>query len=232
MVHTSYLSRVLSEKVHLTPDQGANLCEFWHLTDLESDFFLTLLSQARAGSPILRRVLTRQLKELRRKNDEVARRFQGSRLIESQDFSVYYSAWYFTAIHLLLMVRAYQTPEALAERLRLPIELIDSALGVLEKIGLAEKSGGTWRALEKRIHTQNSSHWTSVQHSNWRVRTAQAVFERDPQALHFTGVHAISRKDFARIKRMMLDLAEEVGKIAIPSKEEDAFCLAMDWYRV
>ncbi len=61
----SYLSKVLSQAVHLTQDQGFGLSKFWNLMPVEEEYFLTLIQLERAGSLAYKNRLSEKLDELR-----------------------------------------------------------------------------------------------------------------------------------------------------------------------
>lgn len=231
-VHNSYLSRVLSEQVHLTPDQAVLLGNFWRLDEDEMEYFLALLHYQRAGTKELRQVLKHQLERIRRKQEDLAERFKDAKLLVNNDQGLYYSAWYFSAIHFLLLVPGFNRPNAIAQRLGLPLFLVESALQTLAQMGLAREEKREWSAIISNLHLSNMSHWSSIYHSNWRQRVGFKLQERNPDDFHFTGLQVMSEKDFGVVKGILRDLVEEVRNIALPSKEENLYCLGADWFKV
>jgi len=231
-VHGSYLSRVLKEQVHLTPDQAASLCEFLPLQGIEAEYFINLVNLARASSPSLKTILRSQLDELRRRNEDLSRRFTDATKIDEKEKGVYYSAWYFSAIHILLMVPGHDSSKAIARRLKLEEKLVKATLLVLEELGLAQSQGEKWKVRDGNIHLTNTSLWAAIHHSNWRQRAVAKIQEREEGEVRFTGVHAISRTDFQKIKSRLLDSIEEIRKIAGPSPEEELFCVTVDAFRL
>lgn len=57
-----YLSQVMIGTVHLTLEHAHGIATFWGLNALETDFFLLLVNQERAGSLALRRYYSEKLK--------------------------------------------------------------------------------------------------------------------------------------------------------------------------
>src|ERR1700692_4612304 len=70
----SFLSQALHSHVNLTPDHAAGLCRFWNFDDDETDWFIELLTLARAGSPEMKKVCTRRLKEIEKRRTNLKER--------------------------------------------------------------------------------------------------------------------------------------------------------------
>ncbi len=231
-VHTSYISRVLKEQVHLTPDQAALLCAFWKYNSDETDYFLTLVHHARASSKELKTVLKRQVMELKKKHDDMTHRYVDAQIIQNSNQELYYSAWYYSAIHFLVMIPNYQTVEAVARRLQLPEPHVISTLNTLKTLGLVTQDGKKWKTNASNIHMSNSSLWASVYHSSYRQRTAFKIHERTESDMHYTGLHPMSEKDFLEVKALLQDTMEKVRSVALPSPEEELYCISLDWFKM
>jgi len=229
-VHGSYLSRALKGEVHLTPDQAALLAAFWNLGSLETEYFLALVNLARAGTPTLQHLLKDEISDIKRRHQDLTERFRDQKVTEATE--LYYSAWHYSAIHLLLTVPGHDTVKMIAGRLSLRPTLVEDCLKDLEKCGLAEKEGTRWKGLKNNLHLPNASLWANVHHSNWRQKAIFKLQERNEEGVRFTGIHAISEKDFERIKNLFLDAIERTRKLAGPSPEEDIFYVSVDAFRI
>ncbi|MCB9072563.1 MAG: TIGR02147 family protein [Bdellovibrionaceae bacterium] len=230
-VHSSFLSRVLTESVHLTPDQAAYLASFWRLTELEADYFLGLVNLARAGSPVLRKAIERQIIELKQKNEDIAGRLKKTKKITNEG-GMYYSSWHYSAIHMLAMIPQFNSIQGIAERLGLTEATVISAFALLEELGLVERHGSSWKVRERDIHLPNHASWAPVYHSLWRQRSAYRALDRRDEDLRFTALHSLSYDDFQRIKEEIRFVIEKIRNIAAPSKEEDVFVLHIDTYKL
>lgn len=63
--HPSFLSQVLTSNVQITPDHAARLCEFWGMSQSETEYFLALVHLERAASNVLREILKKTIQKLR-----------------------------------------------------------------------------------------------------------------------------------------------------------------------
>lgn len=230
--HGSYLSRVLGGQVPLTPDQAAGLADFWLLNRDGTDYFIGLVNFERAGSQKLRNVLERQLADIRKQQENISQRLKSAKVIETSDFGIYYSAWHYSAIHMLVLISGFQSTHSLMNRLGLPSAVVENALNVLASLNLVKKTGNRWQVIESDLHLPKSSPWTPVYHANWRQRTAYQVFSQNSDAIHFTALHSISYRDFSTAKEILIQSIEKIRKIAGPSKEENVFFIGVDAYPI
>jgi len=231
-VHNSYISRVVNEQVHLTPDQAALLSSFWKFTLDETDYFIALVNLARAGSKELKAVLKRQIDDLKKKNSDMTHRYANAQMLEASGQGLYYSAWYYSAIHFLLMIPGYQTVEAVAKRLSLPVALTAASLQTLEILGLVHQEGKKWKVVVSNIHLTNNSPWAPIYHSCFRQKVAVKIHERSELDMHYTGLHTMTEKDFLTVRALLQDTMERVRTLALPAAEEELYCVSLDWFKM
>lgn len=231
-VDGAFMSRVLNGHVQLTPDQGASLSEYLKWPRDERLYFLTLVNLERASSPALKSILREELAEIRKRIESFSHRFQEATQIEGEKHQLYYSAWYFGAIHMLLMLPEYQSADSLAQRLGLSRELVQSTLRGLEAMGLAEFKESRWESLQTNLHLRPESPWATVLHSSWRQKSIMKIQERNSESLNFIGVHAISKSDAAQIKNLIRESVERVRDIASRSKEDDVYTFICDFFQI
>ncbi len=229
----AYLSQVLNSEVHLTPDHAAGLAEYFGGSSNERDYFLELVNHARAGGPILKKIIQERLRKLKAKNESVTGRLSKPK-IDKSDFQImYYSSWYFSAIHILITISKFRTISAIAERLNLSRNIVSSALLFLAEAGLAEKRGESWNAISFDLHLPSNSPLSSINHHNWRAQAVQKSRQASgSDNIHFTAVYSLSQKDFLKLRTRILDIVSESREIALKSAEEDLFSVCFDAFSV
>jgi uncharacterized protein (TIGR02147 family) len=228
----SFLSQVLHSSVHLTPDHGAGLVSFWELPELDADYFMALIHEARAASPQLRKMVSRTKEGIRKRKFDLAKRFQASRLTKEESEFIYYSGWQWSAIHVLLSIPKYQTASELANRLGMSPGLITDYILQLQKMGLVAQRGRQFRTVEHNVHLPKESAVGPLHHLNWRHRANENYRRKDVDSIHYTAVHGLSVADADRIRHLVLKLIEESRAIVSPSKEEEAVCFACDFFPI
>ena len=230
-MHPSYLSRILHGSIHLTPDQAAGLCEFWKLNHDESQYFLTLVNWERAGSPLLKKRLAAELKNIKAQHEDLGAQLPAEK-IDNLKENLYYSAWYFSAVHVLLTIPEFQTEVAIAGKLNLPMLQVRKILESLEQWQLVQKVKNKWEPTKNNVHLANHSWMSGFHHTNWRTKMCDKIQFQNPEDLHYTGVHSLSRNDFKKIKDLLTDALVNVDKTVRPSKEEELCCLVIDWAQI
>jgi uncharacterized protein (TIGR02147 family) len=226
----SFLSQVLHSHVHLTPDHAVGIAMFWNLTEIEREYFLELLHYARSGSALFRQTSERKLKRLRDQSENLKERLQRTTTLQEAEQIRFYSAWYSSAIHLLLTIQEFQSLRALAKRLNVSESLVTKCLHSLEAMGLAQKSGEKWIATNVDIHLSKESPAAWLHHSNWRTRALADAQLSGAGSVHYTSLYSLSRADFDQIKSTVLKMIEQTRNVAVASAEEDLACFILDWF--
>lgn len=226
----SFLSQALHSHVHLTPDHAAGLAEYWGFDSDERDYFLELVNLARAGSRVLKGILSKRLGEIRERHENLARRYKKADTARPEDQAHYYSSWHLSAIHILLTIPEFRDVQPIAKRLGLPVAVVQESLERLSKMGLAVRRKSEWHPGESDIHLPKHSVLTSMNHSNWRARAVLDAYKQDGAGIHYTAVHSLSRADFEKIKEMVLKFLDDTRAVVRPSKEEELACMTLDWF--
>jgi uncharacterized protein (TIGR02147 family) len=231
--HTSFLSQVLNSHIQLTPDHAAGLARHWGLTDGETDYFLTLVNRERSSSPALQSFLEARLTQLREQHSLLARRLKADHQISDENKARYYSSWHYSAVHVLLTIPSFRTPEAVARKLRIDVSRARRCLDDLVAMGLAERSDlGEWTPLSADVHISADSPLSVNNHCNWRGMAMQALQEGGSGGLHYTSVHSLSRADLATLKAMVLELIKKSRALVTPSPEEELISVQIDLFPV
>lgn len=229
--HTSFLSQVLNSHIHLGLDHAARLAAFWHLDEDEADYFLELVHLERAGSPHLKKICERRLKNLNKKRGNLAERFKKPKLSESSA-SLYYSSWYWSALHVITSIPEYQTIDAIAERLTLPSDFVHESLKKLETLGLVCKENNRWIATQRNIHLPKDSPLIGMHHTNWHIQASLSAHQRIEESIHYASLYALSKRDFETIKRLILDIIDQSRNLVELSSQEEIVCFNCDYFKL
>ncbi len=173
----SFISQVLKSHVHLTLDHGARLCRFWKLDEAETDFFLTLIEHARAGSPELRGLLENKMRKARQQAEAVSGRFQKATKGSPQNMGEYYSTWYMAAIHVLLSVPGFETAKSISNRLQISVEIVKESLQKLKQMDLIAETESGWKVTKSDLFLPKGSNLTKAYHTAWRHKAITALLQ-------------------------------------------------------
>jgi uncharacterized protein (TIGR02147 family) len=228
----AFLSQVLNSHVHLTLDHAASLCKFWQFSELETDFFMELVNLDRAGSEALRSLARRRLKELRRQESSLKRKFNRTSTSNEEVHTRYYSNWQWAAVHVVTSIPGFQTSEAVAKRLGLPRSTVDMILLGLHEMGIVSKSSqGLWRPQRSDLFLERDSVMNFTNHWNWRQKALEDIQNVNEDSIHYTALHALSERDVEKFKALLLDFIETTRALVTPSPEEDFIAFTCDFFR-
>ena len=230
--HHTFLSQVLHSSVHLTPDHAAGLSEFWNFTDKESEYFICLVNLARSSSQKLKDVLIKRIQLLKDESEHLGKKLKGDELKDIADANLYYSSWQYAAIHVLVSIPQFRSQDAIAKKLLLPPKTVHKCLNELHAMGVIEPSGDGWIASKRNIHLPKESPLVGLHHGNWHHKVAGLLQQQTPEGLHYSSVHALSKKDFERIKALILECISNVKTIIQPSPEEVLVCFLCDFFEL
>jgi uncharacterized protein (TIGR02147 family) len=225
----SWLSRALSGVVQLTPDQAFGAARYCGMTESETDFFLLLVERERAASPALRKHLEGKLEELRQESRGFGAVVKAGTAVSEEDSVRYYSSWLYSAVHVACMVQPFSVEE-LAPALRCAPQGLPKILAELKEMGLLRNQAGKWSATEKSVHLKADHPMALMAHSVWRNLTVQRLQDGNPEDLHYSAIHCLSRADVEKLRRRLREVVLECRSVieASPSEALAVFCL--DWY--
>ena len=228
----SYLSRVISEELQLTPDHAFGLANFWKLSNEERDYFLLLVDFERGATPDYRAHVKSRIDEARKKYQSVQERAQRSgHTVEKVD-AQYFSSWIWSALHFLTSIPQYQTIDALSDRLGLSEKALAFHLQELKSRGLVSESKGRWTYQSGDFHVPKDSPLVVFHHQNWRQRACTDAQNFAAGSVHYTGVHTVSVEDAEKIKEMILNFIADLNRVASPSSPEDGVVVTCDFFKI
>jgi len=225
----SYLSNVIRTHIHLVPDQGYGICQFLNFDSEETGYFLLLLEKERSATAAYKSHLDERARELQQEHENLAKRLERAPLQSGADQLIYYSAWYYSAIHILVSIPRFQTVASISIALGLDPSLTLSVLQELEKMGLVKRTGLKWFFLSGDIHVPRNSPLVSLHHNNWRQKAVLHAQSRS-EGIHFTMIQSISSQVLREIKEKTLKLIDEASELAGPSAPEELIYLGIDQY--
>lgn len=228
----SYLSQVLRGQTHLTLDHGYGLSDFFQLTELEKEYFLTLLQIQRSGSLEFKNYLEGKLKDLRKKNDDFASKFKSNApTTNSEHLSKYYSNWHYNAIHMICGIEEFRSVEAIAKKLKLSEKLVQTTLEELQEMGLVKKENHLWINTDNYLHLPKESPYHRLNHTLWRQKATENTFLADDN-LNYTAIYTLSKEDSEELRGILKKAIDKTRDVVIKSEEEDIVCLNIDYFKL
>ncbi|HWU44896.1 MAG TPA: TIGR02147 family protein, partial [Bdellovibrio sp.] len=218
-------------KRQLTEEQAVKTAEFLELNRKESYYFLLLVQIERAQSEDLKQLLSQQMKELQAQAKGLKGRVAPDAELSFEQQAIYYSNWIYTATHTLLSLPGFNTPKLIADKLHLPMSIIQNTLESLKEFGLAEKKQGLWQQGHRSTYLPPDSPFVLSHHQNWRQVSGLAIQQRTEQDFYFTAPMTISKEDFMKFRGELTGLISKLYKIVEKTKPEEIACINIDFFK-
>jgi hypothetical protein len=154
-----------------------------------------------------------------------------SKLTE-KDVLIYYSQWFYAAIHVLVSIPEINTIELIVDKLNLKKDLVVKALDFLESRNLVKNDSGNYSIGKSRIHLDKKSPMLPRHHTNWRIEAIKNIENFSSENLHYSSVITVSRSDFKKIREILLKTVSEVEEVFVPSVEEEICSFNLDFFKV
>ena len=234
LIHASpsYVSKVLSGKIKLGLEHIPIINEILQHNEDEEHYFMDLVLYTQAGSKKLeiffKKKLEATLEERRVRADWIPDKNEIPEEVQAK----FYSHWQYCLIYVMTAVPNYQSKQAIATRLRLPLSTVSSTLDYLAQIGLIETKGDRYRRTIRRLHLKKGSEWQILSHSNLRQYATSKLFEPDSDDIHYSLTAALSLKDAEMIKKKIRQMISELEPIVQSNKNEEVFMFLTDFCRI
>jgi plasmid maintenance system antidote protein VapI len=226
---SSFVSQVLTNRAHLSLEHAPKVARYFGLAFEEEEFFLLLLQQGRAGTKELEQFFGKQIAARLKDRQLVKERIKIKDKISAEDEAIYYSMWYYGAIHILAAFPDVNDVDAIVAKLQLPRAIVVEAVEFLLHCGLVVRGKNGLDIGKARIHLGSDSPLVARHHLNWREQLKSYIERREGDNLHYSGLIGITKKDAAKLRAMLLDFVENTEGVIKNSDAEAPFLLCLDF---
>lgn len=229
---TPFITHVLTGDYHFSLEQ-AEACSRWlELNEAETEFYLLLVNYQRAGTKTLKNLFEKQINLKRAENSHLKKRLKFKDQMTLEDQLIYYSHWYYAAVHMACLNSNTQTIEALKSHFNLTVPQLISALTFLTDHQFLEENKGRFKVLKPMLHLEKASPLLLQHHSQWRLKALESLPKNKNTDLFYSGVISLSQEDFEWLReRLSLVLEEAIQRIK-NSNDETLACLNFDWFEI
>jgi uncharacterized protein (TIGR02147 family) len=232
-IHTTMVTHIFRGDSNLSVEQALKLAEHFVLSEIETEYFITLVQHSRSTNRHSRAFFERQRSALRTRILNLGERLQAKKSLDERDQAIFYSAWYYSGIRLLTAIHDLRSAEAIAELTSLSLPTVARTLEFLVSTGLLRREeNGRYVVDEMLTYVGRDSRLVTRHHLNWRLKAIEQLESIADDELVFTNSIALSKNDFLRIREEIVKLLETYKAIGDPSPPEELCFLAIDWRRV
>lgn len=230
-VHPTQMSQILAGKKEMSLETAEELARLLQLSESETDYFLLLVQESRAGSEALRKLWKKKILEAQKRSQVLAERLQKTTQLSETARAEFYSSWLYSGIRNLSALPEMRSADQISEHLRIPRSLVRKVLDFLLENGLCVMTEKGLDVGPQRTHLAASSPLANKHHQNWRLQAIQEMPLAEDANLFFTFPMSLSEKDATRIRALLPKWIEEVHGIVGPSPSETVRCLNIDFFK-
>jgi len=226
----SYLSQALSTQVNLTSDQIYNISIFLGLNEDEQEFLLLLLEHEKAASFSYKKRIQKKIETLKQNSKRLTKKVSSKNSKEINP--KYYSAWYYSAVHIASSINEIRTEKDFARLLNLDLVTIRKTLKDLKSWSLVSFKDEAWSYNDNySLHLKDDSLLNRLNHANWRTYALSKPIEPEKN-INYTSVFTVSKKDLEILRADTLKLLEEQRKKISPSEPEELVVFNCDFVSI
>lgn len=226
---SAFISQVLNGHANFGLEQGLKVARFLHLNTFETQHFLWMIQYVRAGSEELRKHFFDHLSHSRGQHLHIQSRVS-AKTISLETQAIYYSEWYYSAIHMIVTIPQIRSIEKIARALGIAESVVRKAVQFLLSANLLKEESGKILPTETQLHLSHESPLVSRSHSNWRLAAIQSLTQDNKKAVHYSTVSSLSKSDVEGLRRKLLQQIEEYVRTVAKSSEEELYCFNLDFF--
>lgn len=231
-VEPSVLSQIISKKRKMNLDQAYELSTFLNLSEIESEYFFTLIDLENANTYKLRNHLHRKLSKIKKDSLNLSNRVKHNKKLSTEQQAQFYSSWIYSAVNLATSIGEKETPETIADRLNLSREKIIEVLNFLLECGLVKQELGVYKMGNENTFLDKSSPFLVKHHANWRMKAIQRSDLLTDEELMFTAPLSISKKDFSLVREEIVKLIARIGEVVQESESDQLAVFQTDFFLI
>jgi uncharacterized protein (TIGR02147 family) len=232
-VNPTQVSMVLSGQRDLNQEQAFDIAIYLQLTEIESEYFMTLTQLERAGNHRLKAHIKKKLDKIKNEATKISNRFEHDRKLTEEERTIFYSSWIFSAIRLFCSTNPDgKSVSEISERFDLPRPKVIEILIFLKSTGLIIDENEKFKMGISRTFLEHGSYHLPRHHMNWRVKAMQKFDRVSEKELMFTFPLSVSRDDFEKIRSELAETLKRISTIVKDSPAEDIGCLNIDLFWV
>mgnify|MGYP001546860047 CR=1 FL=1 len=226
----SFMSQVVKGEVQLNLDQAARLTRHFKWSEEETDYFLTLVEYARAGSKELRQILDRRISTMQTSRFRPRKTYEDTYIIPEADRAAFYNNWYVSGVYMMIGVES--RPQEMARRLRISEQRVADSLQTLKDIGLVEERRGKLQKTKTSLWL-NDSPFISNFRNAWRNYGQLHMPMAGDDEIFYSSLFTVS-------EQTLLEYYREISKCIAALKEKsvdkmpetELCCVNIDFFKI
>jgi uncharacterized protein (TIGR02147 family) len=229
-VHTTFISQVLKGDKEFSQEQAIKVASYYTLSEEETHYLILLVNLAKSGTKDLKDYYSGLIQSKQNKYYQVQSRMKKAIELSDDQKAQYYSDWKFMAVWLATSIDQIKNIDEIASKLDIEKTVVRKILDFLLQVGLCEEKKGHYVQGISKTHLSRKSLLINKHHTNWRLKAIEKGEQMGAEELQFSAPLTISKKDFKKIKAIMLDSIERSSEIVSQTHPTEVACLNIDFF--
>jgi len=228
-VHPTFVSQVLAGTKDFNMEQTLVIAKYLDLTKVEQKYFLLLVQKDRAGTKELKDYFKTELEDMKSTLVTVSKRLKEHRSLSDEERAIFYSSWLYSGVRLYCSVGNGKSLEEICAYFGIGRKKALSILDFLLSAQLVIEEKNRYKLGTQHTHLPSDSPFIIRHHMNWRTKALQGHESLTPEELAFTAPMSLNKRDFDKIREILLSAIKESVEVAKESEAEDLAFLNIDW---
>lgn len=229
---TVSVSQIFNGPKDINLEHAVLLAKLLELNRNEKKYFLLLVQKGRAGSNELKQYLDEEIQEMQRAMRDLRNRIPNDFTLNETAKATFYSKWQYSAIRLATAISGLNSPDAIADRLKLSRKEVSAILEFLAKNGLClQNSDGSYCLGPTALHLSIDSPLTKSRHMQWRIKGMEYIENIDTKyELFFTSPMSINFKQLEEFRAELVQVFERLSSRVKNHEADTIACFNVDLF--
>lgn len=230
-ISTVAMTHIFNGKNSLTLDQGLVISEEYGHTELERQYFFTLIELDRAKTHHLKKYLESKLVEISQKAKDLKNRVGKHDDLDDAAKSIFYSDWLYSGIRMLVGLKEFNSIEDIARYFDLSRSRVSEIVDFLLKFGLVEEKDGRLQRGKFNTHLSKNSPYINSHRRNWRLKGIEKLKEVEESDVFYSGPMVISEDGAYWLREEISQLLSRFTKKVSKTEAEIPMVLNIDLFK-
>lgn len=228
----SYISQVINGESNLNQDQTIAVARTIGLSEAETAYFEALVGYTKSSATESKQRFRKKMLTLRSEADH-KRSLKNAAIVDMDQIAMgYYSSWEYAVVHMLLNLKKFRDPAAIAAHLSLRELSILEVLSQLETWGLVAKKDGRWVPKVLGISIPPNHPMSRINHRNMRLLSAGLNPSAHPNDLLYSSVFTLTTSELHDLRKLVIAFIQKTQRQARSAVDEKAVCFLLDLFEI
>lgn len=233
-VASPQVSQFLSGIKTITMDQAYLIGKYFSWSELEMEYWLTLVDWERASHHDVKRHFKKKLLSIKKESLKVSKVVSATTELSDVDKGQFYSSWIYSGIRLYCSLGRGKRIEEIHQAFpEYHANELNEIVEFLLQRQLIIKTGLVYELGMQRTFVPKGSPFLRQHQTNWRIRAVERSSFITDDELMFTAPLSISEAGFKKVRRELQDWIKHISENLISYGDaEQVACLNIDFFRV